>query len=356
MTTRTSSIFSYRGVLPGAIVTLLMIAPSVGRAQETVTRELIKPGPAEPRPRPVCGAIRPSETPTAANRERARDASQRGQQAVLLGDGPSAIRILRDAATLDPTASDVAFQLAGAYETAKDAENAVKEYCRFLSLAPTSPEARTVVEKIRILAPPRIEQVIDLPLAMFRSGIAAYRRGELTTADSAFSAAIVGDTAWADAYYNRGRVRLLLGDRQHAGADFAQYLRLNPEARDRLDVSNELANLGLGAYSFSPLQTLAWGILIPSAGEFYTHRPIRGILTLLGVGGSATMAFTERTTGRRTEHPYLIAGVVTAGAVWLISALDATIYARNSIDNQRRVAFMVTPGRSGLVAQVSIVR
>jgi tetratricopeptide (TPR) repeat protein len=344
-------------VLSGAIVSLLAIVPMVGRAQDPVTRELIKPGPAEPRPRPVCGAIRPSETPTAANRDRARDASQRGQQAALLGDGATAIRVLREAATLDPTAADVAFQLAGVYETARDSVNAVKEYCRFLSLAPTSPEARTVVDKIRILAPPRIEQVIDLPLAVFRSGIAAYRRGELTTADSAFSAAIAGDTAWADAYYNRGRVRLLLGDRQRAGTDFAQYLRLNPEARDRLDVSNELATLGLGEYSFSPLQTLAWGILIPSAGEFYTHRPIRGILTLLGVGGSAAMAFQERTTGRRTEHPYLIAGLVTAGAVWLVSAVDATIYARNSVDKQRRVAFIVAPGTSGgLVAQVSLSR
>jgi hypothetical protein len=69
------------------------------------------------------------------------------------------------------------------------------------------------------------------------------------------------------------------------------------------------------------------------------------------------MAFQERTTGRRTEHPYLIAGLVTAGAVWLVSAVDATIYARNSVDKQRRVAFIVAPATSGgLVAQVSLSR
>lgn len=355
MTTRDSTIYSHRAVLCGAIMTLLVIAPVTGRAQDTLTRDLLKAGPAEPRPRPVCGAIRPSEGPTAANRERARETAQRGQQAALLGDSPNAIRLLREAATLDPTAPDVAFQLAGVHETARDPENAVKEYCRFLSLAPTSLEARSVVDKIRVLSPPRIEQVIDLPLAMFRSGIAAYRRGELSSSDSAFSAAITLDTTWADAYYNRARVRMLLGDRQHAGTDLAQYLRLNPDSRDRIEVSNELATLGLGEFSFSPLQTLAWGVFVPGAGQFYAHRPVRGSLTLIGVAGATAIALQERTlSSRRTDRPYLIFGAAAAGAIWVWSALDATVYARKSVEDVRRVALMVAPSKSGLVAQVTL--
>jgi hypothetical protein len=351
------SSLSYRAAFCGALLTFLVLAPA-GRAQDTATRDLLKAGPAEPRPRPVCGAIRPSETPSASNRDRAREASQRGQQAALLGDAPSAIRALRDAATLDPTAADVAFQLAGVFETARDTINAVREYCRFLSLAPSSAEAKVVVDKIRILAPPKVEQVIDLPLAMFRSGIAAFRRGELSSADSAFSAAISMDTSWADAYYNRARVRLLRNDRQHAGADFAQYLRLNPGAIDRVEVANQLAALGLGRYSFSPGRTFAWGLFVPGAGEFYTHRSIRGTFTLIGVGASAAVAMMQKTsaTTRKSERPYLIPAAATGGALWLLSALDATIFAQSTIDHERRVAFNVAPSRNGVVAQVTLFR
>ncbi|HEY7395405.1 MAG TPA: hypothetical protein VH559_11210, partial [Gemmatimonadaceae bacterium] len=325
MTKPESSSLSYRAAFCGAMLTLLVIG-SAGLAQDTVPRDLLKAGPAEPRPRPVCGAIRPSETPSATNRDRAREASQRGQQAALLGDAPSAIRALRDAATLDPTAADVAFQLAGVFETAKDTVNAVREYCRFLSLAPSSAEAKVVVDKIRVLAPPKVEQVIDLPLAMFRSGIAAYRRGELSSADSAFSAAIVMDSTWADAYYNRGRVRLLRNDRQHAGADFAQYLRLNPGAVDRIEVANELADLGLGRYSFSPGRTFAWGLFVPGAGEFYTHRSFRGMFTLVGVGGAAAVALMQKTSAStgKPERPYLVPAAATGGVIWVWSLLDAT--------------------------------
>jgi len=355
MMTKPLSSLSYRAAFCGAMLTLLVIGP-VGRAQDTGPRDLLKAGPAEPRPRPVCGAIRPSETPSASNRDRAREASQRGQQAALLGDAPAAIRALRDAATLDPTAADVAFQLAGVFETARDTINAVREYCRFLSLAPSSAEARVVVDKIRVLSPPKVEQVIDLPLAMFRSGIAAYRRGELSASDSAFTSAINMDTSWADAYYNRARVRLLRNDRQHAGADFAQYLRLNPGAPDRIEVANQLAALGLGTYSFSPGQTFAWGLLVPGGGEFFTHRAIRGTFALLAVGGSAAAALMQRTsaTTLKSERPYLLPAAATGGVIWVWSLLDATVFAQNSIERERRVAFNVAPTRNGVAAQVTL--
>lgn len=280
-----------------------------------------------------------------------------GQQAAVLGDSPAELRALRDAAVLDPTDADLAYQLARAYETAKDSPNAVAQYCRFLSLAPTAPEASDVVEKVRTLAPPRPDQVIDLTLAIFRSGVAAYQRGQFATADSAFTRSIEADAEWADAYYNRARVRVARGNPEAARADFAQYLALDPEATDRRQVGREMA--ALGPQALSPLTALAFGVVIPGGGQFYVHRPIRGVLTIAGVAAASGVAAMTRTvsaggTGTRTERPYLIPGIVAASAIAAASALNAALHVQASQDASTRVGLSFVPGANVLVARVSV--
>jgi tetratricopeptide (TPR) repeat protein len=337
------------------ILTLLVLSPASSFAQSGLADEPLKPGVL--RDRPVCPAVAPGVAPSADQRQRARDLVRQGQQAAVLGDSPAALRALRDAAALDPTDADLAYQLGRAYETAKDATNAVAEYCRFISLAPTSSDAGEAFEKVRTLTPARPEQVIDVPLVVFRSGVAAYQRGQFAAADSAFTRAIQGDSGWADAYYNRGRVHLARGERDAARADLARYLSLAPEATDRRQVAREVSDLG--PETFSPVLAFAFGAVIPGGGEFYTHRPIRGAVTVVIVGVASAIAAQTQTVGRastgvRTERPHLYAGIATAIGVGVLSAIDATWYAYSTQEAPVRLGLSIVPGANAVVARIAI--
>lgn len=357
-----------------AVIATLLFVSSAASAQDA-ERPPLKPAALDRTARSVCTASRPTSTPSEQQRARARDLAQRGQQAAIMGDGSAALRDLRDAALIDPTDPDLAYQLARTYETAKDAANAAKEYCRFLALSPTAPEVGEVVEKVRILASPQTEPALDYALAAFATGLSAYDRGVMTSADSAFTHALAYDSTWADAYYNRAHVRLVRGLRVLARADFAQYLRYNPTASDRAAVEDRIATLSFRAYS--PVRALVLGALIPGAGEFYTRRPIRGLLTLLAVGGAATYAllpketptpiqqtatdpfgnrYTYTATTMKIERPNLIYGAAAAGSIAGLAALDAAVYAFLTTREARRVAMSIVPGTNGLALRVAVTR
>src|SRR6185295_18187173 len=113
-------------------------------------------------------------------------------------------------------------------------------------------------------------------------------RGDPEAADSAFTQVIASDADWADAYYNRAWVRVALGSSQRARDDFTEYLRLAPEASDRVRVSRQIA--ALGPPVLSPLAAFGIGVVIPGGGEFYTRRPVRGVLSLATVGVAYAVA------------------------------------------------------------------
>jgi tetratricopeptide (TPR) repeat protein len=318
--------------------------------------------------------VRPTSAPTDEQRQQARDLAERGQQAAILGDSPTALRLLRNASLLDPTDPDLAYHLARAYETAKDASNAASEYCRFLALSPTALEAGEILEKVRLLAPPRVDPALAAALAGFRSGVTAFERGQLIAADTAFTQAIAFDSSWADAYYNRAFVRQARGDRASARTDFERYLRFKPGAPDRDAVAARIASLG--ASTFSPVQALALGVVLPGAGEFYTGRPIRGLLTLGAVGGAVGYALWEKNTTKpvqvtatdpfgkpytytstrvTSERPNVLVGAIAAGSIVAVSALDAAIFAYFSNLQSRRVAVSFVPGPATVVAKVSVL-
>ncbi len=350
-----------------------LLVPEIAVAQGGASRASLKPGSIETPPRGACSAVRPASVPTDEQRQRARDLAQRGQQAAILGDSPAALRDLREASALDPSDPDLAYQLARAYETAKDAANAAKEYCRFLVLSPTTLEAGEILEKVRILAPPRVDPAVESALAGFRSGVAAYEHGQLPVADTAFSRAIAFDSTWADAYYNRAYVRQARGDRASARADFEQYLTLKPAAADRATVASRIA--ALSAPTFSPYKTFALGVFLPGAGEFYTRRPIRGLLTLAAVGGAGWYALLEKkktksfqatatdpfgnpytytSTRVTTGRPNLLVGGIVAGSFAALSVLDATTFAVLSTLEARHVAVSVVPGPTVFVAKLTL--
>jgi TM2 domain-containing membrane protein YozV len=112
--------------------------------------------------RGLCPAVRMVAPPTDAQRLAARALVQRAQQAAILGDRASAREQWRQAAALDPTDSDLAYQLARAHDGAGASAAAATEYCRFLALAPNAPEAPEARERVAILAP-RSRAVIPEP-------------------------------------------------------------------------------------------------------------------------------------------------------------------------------------------------
>jgi tetratricopeptide (TPR) repeat protein len=355
------------------LIAVLALAPALAHAQVRPRREPLKPGAIAAAPRSACSTAKPTGSPTEEQRQQARDLAQRGQQAAIVGDNQAALRALKDAAALDPTNADFAYQLARAYEGAQDAENAAKEYCRFLVLSPTAPEAGEVIEKVRLLAPP--DPAIDSALTAFQSGVDAYDRGQLFVAEKAFSDAIAANPAWADAYYNRGEIRLARDNREGSRTDFELYLQLKPTADDRARVAAQIATLRRPI--FAPEAALGLGVLVPGGGWFYTRQPVVGVVTLAGVGGAIAYAvqqkstviatqqtandpfgnpYTFTTTRKKTEQPNAVGGGAIAGGLAGASAIASAIYANMSNTESRRVSLSLVPSGGGLLVGMSVRR
>ncbi|MEO6529224.1 MAG: tetratricopeptide repeat protein, partial [Gemmatimonadaceae bacterium] len=85
---------------------------------------------------------------TDLQRRTARDLAQRAQQSAILGDRTAARDQMTQAAALDPSNPDLAYQLARAQESAGAPDDAATEFCRFLALAPNAPEAAEARERV----------------------------------------------------------------------------------------------------------------------------------------------------------------------------------------------------------------
>jgi len=328
-----------------AVVLVALLGTAAG-AQRTAPAEPLREDAPPIATRAACATQFSPRTPTAEEQRRAQDLAQRGQQAALLGDRTGARDQLRQAAQLDPTNVDLAYQLARAEESAGSESDAARAYCRFIALAPDSPEAtesRARLAQLMLAA----RQADSLRAASaFARGIAAYRRGQADSAEAAFSAALTLAPEWSAAYYDRGVVRSALGKRAGAASDFQQVLRLEPDLAGRDELTARVA--GLQRAPLSSGSALALGIF-PGGGQFYTGRPWRGALTLLGAGLGIACGMSERvstetfqqtatdpfgnpytytTTRPVSEHPCRAPGFTAAGVVTLVSAIDAWRYAR----------------------------
>jgi len=357
------------------VATLLSLCPLLATAQSSAPKDAMKRAALAVSTRGSCAPVPSPRTPTSEQRRKARDLAERGQQAAILGDSLSARDQLRQAAALDPTDPDLAYRLARANEMSGAIDDAAKEYCRFLALAPTAPETAEAREKVAMLARPVVSGQAQAAEATFRAGIAAYERGQMIEAQSGFNRAILSEPTWADAYYNRALVLVRLNQREAAQRDFEQYLRLKPEADDRALVVARIDALRRGTPS--PTNALAMGLVIPGAGQFYTGRPVHGVVSLVVAGGAwafglqqttktvtvqqtATDPFgnpyTFTTSRLKTERPNLVPGVAIAGAITLGSAIEAFAFANHERDVGKRVALSVRPSASGIAMGLSFSR
>jgi tetratricopeptide (TPR) repeat protein len=214
-------------------------------------------------------------------------------------------------------------------------------------LAPDAPDAAESRARLaQLLAGVRHADSLRAA-ATFERAVTAYERGQLGSADTAFTAALAIAPDWAAAYYDRGVVRRSLGRRADAANDFQQYLRLAPDASDRAAVSAAITELQEDP--ISPARALALGLVIPGAGQFYAGRPLRGALTLVGTGVALACGMSQRestqtvqqtakdpfgnpytyTVNRRvTERPCRTPGFTAAGVIALVSAIDAFRFAQ----------------------------
>ena len=251
-----------------------------------------------------CTPIQTPRPPTAAQRRQARDLAQRGQQAAILGDRVVARDQLRLAARLDPTDPDLAYQLARAEESTGARTEAAKEYCRFLALAPDAPDAADARARVAdLVGPPSVQRSAVVP--------------EAPAAPSSVAVA-------------------------------------RPEPK-------------------SPAQALSLGLVIPGAGQFYAGRPVRGLLTLAGVGAAVACGMRQTTadksfqetaldpfgnpytytvTRQVTERPCLAPGIAAAGAIAIVSAIDAFNFTRRM--NRERLSLAIVPGFRGVGLRFSV--
>jgi hypothetical protein len=249
---------------------------------------------------PGCVVVRVTSAPTESQRRAARDLAQRGQQAAILGDRVSARSQLREAAALDPSDPDLAYQLARAHEGAGASADAAAEYCRFLSLAPNAPEAAEVRERVAVL-----------------------------TAETQQQATLAGRIA-----------------------------RSAPPSLPPL----------------SPRRALTFGLVIPGGGQFYAGRPVRGMISFgaaavaVGYGMSEQWGvieveetaidpfgnpYTYTALQETTSRPHLARGIILAGAVAIVSAVDAYNFSKRAND-QSGLALDVVPLGSALALRFTV--
>ncbi|MEO9038128.1 MAG: hypothetical protein ABI442_21735 [Gemmatimonadaceae bacterium] len=315
--------------------------------------------------RPVCSSG-PSllVSPGSEIKQQARDAAARAQQAAILGDAAATLASLRDAKRLDPTDADVAYRLGRVYETAGASDSAVAEFCRFLAFAPNATDAADARARLAVLAKPTLDPAIERANARFEAGLRAYDAGRMADADSMFSQALETQPSWADDIYNRALARLGESENELATTDFELYLRLNATANDRDSVVARIDFLRRP--HFSAVQAFSYGVIVPGAGQFYTHRPGRGTAVIFLAGAAVGSAFipkhssvvvqqtgtdpfgnsyTYSVTKQTTDHPYLAPGIAIGGAIALMGAFEAASYARTANDPARRMSIVVEPSR-----------
>ncbi|HEV2130958.1 MAG TPA: tetratricopeptide repeat protein [Longimicrobiaceae bacterium] len=344
--------FRAAGTLLWLALCLVLATPArPAAAQELALKRAIPVAPACPRPSPTI-------PPTLAEREEARQFITAGEQAALLGDQTGARNQFQRAARLDPLNADLAYRLARTHEELGEPREAVREYCRYLALAPEAADAGELRERIGEIAP-ATEEVQERAAEAFRTGLTAYDEERFREAQLAFTQALRAEPRWADAYYNRALTLLRQEQPRRAANDLQSYLRFAPRAEDRPEVEARLASLASSPPLSSPSGALARGMVIPGLGQFYTRRPALGALVLAGAGATAYLAMQPREGTRRmerldpngqpvvwtepvTEYPYLASGIAGAAAITALGALEAYIYARR-LQRERDGAATASP-------------
>lgn len=334
-------------------------------------------------PRAVCAAI-PGPDAVSVEPDRAEAAALLAQadDAALLGDADEALRLLRDAAALDPSSPEVAYRLGRSLEEANDVAGATSEYCRFLGLEATGSRAEDALERLGALvegAPPSVDSRAE---SEFARGLERARFGDLASAEAAFSNVLGSAPDWPEPWYNRSLVRAEAGDAAGASADLAEYLRLRPGASDAGPIQVRIAaapsapdpaapaRIEAGTSAIPPAPAFATNALFPGLGQFRSGRPLLGAATFAAAAGAVAFGVMSdrrvvrcivvpiggecpegQVAGTELEKPYLAAGVGAAVLVSVLGALEQQLWYSRAISSTERVG-RTGPARLELGAEV----
>jgi tetratricopeptide (TPR) repeat protein len=307
----------------------------------------------------------PAESVSQARRDQAARLAADAGQAAILGDNAAAGDLLGRAVTLDPAAPALAYRLARTLEELRRRDDALAEYCRYLSIAGDAPDTAEVRNRIDALTRTSGLAVSPPAARHFETGIASYDAGRLVEAEAGFGAASEAAPDWGAALYNRAMVRVALNRREAAAADLRRYLELSPGSSDFDAVLNLLGSLrARPAAPLSPTGALVTGLLLPGLGHFTTQRTATGVLFLGAAAGSAAVGLLvervnvkclatpvdgtcppEEVSDRDVSRPYLVPGIATAAAIGILGAIDAYRGVRRM--NERGAALRVGWNGSG---------
>jgi len=323
-----------------ALLIALVVLPSSAPAQQLSAKRSLTTGPA-------AGCAIPSASQLAVARRdnvEARRLATVGQEAALIGDQAAARDAFARAAVLNPGDERVAYDLARAHEELSDSAQAVREYCRYLTLSPSGSEATDVRNRLLLLVPRSEQQRAEDVLVAFRLGLALYDDSRFDAAARAFDDVVKNAPNSPEGYFNRGLAQAAAGRRASALTDLEQYRAAAPTVDDRVEVGRAIEVLRRPVYS--PGVALARSVL-PGFGQLYTARPVRGLFVFVAAGAAAGFSFTQKTTEREiayvdpngvpapyiertTERPYFIPAMAAAAGVAVIGMIDAVMYAKGS--------------------------
>jgi len=273
-----------------------------------------------------------------------------GHEAAIVGDHRQARDVFADAARLSPGDERIAYQLGRAYEELGERPNAIREYCRFLALAPQASDAADVRTRIGSLAAAAGPSgAAEQGSAAFRAGVGHIDQRRWREAVDAFGRTLGALPRAAEAYYDRAVALTALEQRDAAIRDYEQYLVLRPTADDAAQVRAQIE--ALRRPTWSTTTALVGGLVLPGFGQVYTARPWIGLGVAAVAGTSLALALTSKDepeirdysvtipgfppiinidTVTVTKHPYYAAGLAAFTTLTIAAAFEAARYARRS--------------------------
>lgn len=322
----------------------------------------VQPGPSSPQELPfkralpgtdsiACPEVDRSGQPSQEEKDQATRLGSDADQANILGNQERARDLLARANELDPTSAELAYRYGRILESLGETDLAIESFCRALALGSREQGIGDARPRLVALARAREPDLSEAARREFLNGLLQADLGNMEGAEEAFGLAFLEAPDWADAVYNRGAARVRLGQRELAVEDLQQYLALNPNAYDAILVSQRIGQLQIRpTSSVSAGTALGLGLVLPGMGQFYSGRALGGlgVLTVAGAAAAAGLLIekvevrcvggapsggdcpADRFISKETSKPYQVPGLVAAGVITLVGAVEAFIKARRT--------------------------